>query len=105
MQDHAVVHRKRLGRGCPPRGLAYPSFEKRITVGIEQRPAVGGHQQILMSDAAMHRSESGEQASPSVVPPLQHLFAVPVGDLLELLLKRRNGIIVIVKRLAQMQEP
>src|SRR5262249_57449960 len=58
-----------------------------------------------MSDAAMHRSESGEQASPSVVPPLQHLFAVPVGDLLELLLKRRNGIIVIVKRLAQMQEP
>jgi len=53
----------------------------------------------------MHRSESGEQASPSVVPPLQHLFAVPVGDLLELLLKRRNGIIVIVKRLAQMQEP
>jgi hypothetical protein len=58
-----------------------------------------------MLDATVHRSESGEEARPSVVSSLQHLFAVLVRDLLELFLKRRNSIIVIVKKLAEMQEP
>ena len=57
-----------------------------------------------MLNAAVHGTKRSKQACPSIEPPLQHFFAMLIGNLLKLLLKGRNGVIVIIKRLAEMQQ-
>jgi hypothetical protein len=57
-----------------------------------------------MLNAAVHSPERGEQTRPSVEPPLQYFFAMLVSNFLKLSLKRRDGVVIIVKRLAEMQK-
>ena len=57
-----------------------------------------------MLDAAVDRPEGREQPDPGIVPPLQDLLAVLVGRLLELGHEGRDGVVLVVERVAQEQQ-
>ena len=88
-------------RQLAARGAA---FEEGIAVGVEQRAAVGRQQQVLVLDAAMDGAEGGEQARPGIGAAFQHLLAVAVGHFLQLLLQGGDGVVVVVERVAKVQQ-
>ena len=57
-----------------------------------------------MLDAAVDRTEGGEEPDPGIVPPLQDLLALLVGRLLEPGHEGRDGVVLVVERVAQQQQ-
>ena len=104
MQDDAVIHRQRFGGRAAPLAARGAAFEEGIAVRVEQRAAIGLHEQVLVLDAAMHGAEGGEQARPGIGAAFQHFFAVAVGHFLQLLLQGGDGVVVVVERLAEVQQ-
>ena len=104
MQDGAVVDGQRIARHFSPCRRLLSAFKERESVRIEQVAAIGRQRHSLMFDAAVHGPEGGKQAAPSIVPPLQDLFAVLIGGFPQLGAKGGNGIVLIEKRIAQEQQ-
>ena len=55
-------------------------------------------------DAAVDGPEGGQQAAPGVVPALEDLLAVLVGSLAELLAQGRDGVVLVVERVAEQEQ-
>ena len=104
MQHDAVVDRQRIGGGVAPARARVATFEEGVAVGIEQGPAVGRHQQILVLETAMHGAEGGQQPRPGIGATFQHLLPGTVRNLLQLFLQGGDGVVVVVQRLAEMEQ-
>ena len=57
-----------------------------------------------MLNAAIDRPEGGEEPDPGIVPPLQDLLALLVGRLLEPGHEGRDGVVLVVQRVAQQEQ-
>src|ERR1700686_4347322 len=104
MKHNAIVNFKRLrGLGLPAR-LESATFKKRIAIWVEKRAAIGRQHQVLMSHSSMDSTERGEQTCPSVTPSFQHLFAIVVSDILQLLPQGGDGVVIVIQSLSQVQQ-
>ena len=56
-----------------------------------------------MLNAAIDHAKDCQQATPGIVPPLQHLFTVLIGLFAQSGLQRGDGVILVIERLAQQQ--
>ena len=83
---------------------AWPAFEEREAVGVEQGAAVGRQAQGLVPHAAVDGAEGREQPGPGVGAALEHLLAVPIGLLAQLGAERRDGVVGVADRIAQEQQ-
>ena len=104
VQDGAVIDRDRLaGRVLPTRPELAP-FEEREPVGVEQFALVGGELEPLVLDAAVDRPEGRQQAAPRIVAAFQHLLAEVGRRDPQLLPQGRDGVVLVVKLVAQQQQ-
>ena len=81
------------------------AFEKRKTVGIEKRAAQCGHPQGFMFDSAIDGPENGKQTGPGIVSSFQNLVAMLVGFFGQLPTQSGDGVMLIVHRVVEQQEP
>ena len=80
------------------------AFEERVAVGIEQRAAVGRQAHGFVIDARMDGAERGEQATPGIVAAFENFFAVLVGAFAEQLAQGGDGVVLVVKRVAEQEQ-
>ena len=107
VQHRPVVDRQRgseLLERILPRRPRPAAFEEREPVGVEQLAGIGQQLEPLVPHPAVDRPEGREQPHPGIVPPLQHLLAVLVGGFLELGHEGRDGVVLVVERVAQEQQ-
>ncbi len=58
-----------------------------------------------MLDAAIDGAEGSQQPAPGVVTALQYLFAVAVGHFLQLGAQGTDGVILVINRVAEQEQP
>ncbi len=104
VQHRAVVDRQRVGRRVSPRVFPGAPFEEGETVGIEEPAAVRGRAHGLVGHAAVHRAKGREQPRPRVVTSFEHLLAVAIGGLAELV-SQRGDPVVLAPRHGVREEP
>ena len=104
VEHRAVVDEQRSGGGVLPGCPWLAAFEERELVGVEQVPGVGKQLHPLVLDPAVDRPEGGEEPDPGIVPPLQDLLALLVGRLLEPGHEGRDGVVLVVERVAQQEQ-
>ena len=76
-------------------------------VGIEETAAVGRNVNVVVLQAAVHRTERRQQPGPRIVAAFEQFFAVLVGQFPQLLADRGDGVVLFVdgERLAGDQFP
>ena len=105
VQDSAVVDRQRLGGGRAPARSCGPSLQERKLIGVEEASAVCREGQPIVLHPAVDGTEGGQQAAPGVVAPLHNLFTYLVGCLPQLRMQGGDGVVLIVERIVQRQQP
>ena len=100
----AVVDRQRHGGDRAPTCAGGAAFEKRKTVGIEQRAAERRQPERFVFNAPEHGAEHSEQSCPGIVPTFQDLVAEAFLFLAQLGAQRGDGVVLIVNRFSEQQE-
>jgi hypothetical protein len=94
VEDHAVVHRQRVGRGIAPAAGGFTAFEERVAIGIEKRSAVGRETHGLVLHAAVDGTEGGQQTRPGIVAAFKDFLAVLVGAFAQEFPQGRDGVVL-----------
>ena len=67
VKNGTIVDGKRIGGDFSPIAAQRATFEKRVTVGVEERSSVRDETKILILNAAMHGTKRCEQPAPCVM--------------------------------------
>jgi len=104
VQHSAVIDWDRLaGRVLPTRFWGSP-FKKRELIGVKQFAPVGGEFEPWVLDTPEHCTKGRQQAAPRIVAAFQHLLAKVVRRDSQLLPQGRNGVVLVIKLVAQQEQ-